>query len=171
MYLLIVESPCEQCEHRGKQTPARYFCNDCQEIYCDTCMNKHRISKYTKEHRIGHIPESALSTITCDTCKYNDITTMASHFCQNCDKYLCGDCSNIHRSSKMSRGHEIQVVSEKIVLCAICSLHGQQSQATCYCFDCENLGLLCVSCVEQHPLMRRTRHHQLLKDISIFTKR
>lgn len=134
-------------------------------------MKKHKISKNNSNHKIGDIPKGAQFTATCDTCGYNDIITTASHFCQNCDEHLCKDCMNIHRLQKMSRDHKIELITEKIVSCAICCAIGEKLPATSYCLNCKNPELLCASCALEHTTMKRTKNHELSKDISMFLKK
>ncbi|XP_076084706.1 uncharacterized protein LOC143055447 [Mytilus galloprovincialis] len=168
-----IELQCEPCGNRGKPKSAKYFCNDCKERYCKTCMNKHMISKNTKDHRINNVPQDEHYIDNCDHCKYIDIISFANYICNNCKENLCVDCTKIHNSQSISRDHRIQVISERIVYvpCAICCELGEESQATCYCLNCEIPEPLCLSCADEHNSMKRNKNHQLSMEVCKFIKR
>lgn len=41
----------------------------------------------------------------CDPCKYDNQEKPASHFCQNCNEFLCLECSTSHKKLTISRNH------------------------------------------------------------------
>lgn len=170
--IFIIAAPqCESCEKRGKPTIAQYFCHDCKIRYCETCTKKHTIIEDTKDHHVDHIPQDVENIYICDPCKYQNIINNANCFCEDCKEKLCKNCQRIHQSQKVFTDHKIQIISEKVILCAICCKLGNQAQATCYCLNCENPKPLCSSCAEEHIMMKQNKNHQLSKEIFIFTKR
>ncbi|CAG2250942.1 unnamed protein product [Mytilus edulis] len=45
--------------------------------------------------------------ILCGVCEVQDVTTVAEHWCPECDEGLCSSCLKYHTASKSSRNHDV----------------------------------------------------------------
>lgn len=107
---LVIEPRCEPCEQRGKPTIAVHFCHDCDERYCELCMKKHTISKNTKDHRIGNIPQVISEQIVpCAICCELGEPSQATCYCLDCKnpEPLCSSCAEEHTMMKRTKNHHI----------------------------------------------------------------
>ena len=87
---------CSNCE-LGE--PAVSRCWNCSEFLCDQCMEAHKITRVTKQHKIFEIEneENLLNenirqllghSVVCSCFGKEEV----KYFCATCDEAVCGDC-------------------------------------------------------------------------------
>ncbi|XP_071148474.1 uncharacterized protein [Mytilus edulis] len=155
---------CEPCTYRKKSVLAAHYCKECEEFMCDSCISQHRSMKNFSQHDIVNVNNITMSVDMCEPCKYDKKERQATHKCEECDEYLCGECKTIHLSQKMNRNHPLKQLFSSIS-CDNCSANGCEVMASVYCKDCDSP--LCDSCAECHSAMKRTRGHVLSKDLTV----
>jgi len=52
-------------------------------------------------------------TIVCELCIENEVKTTATAYCIECEQYICERHSDIHKSKKLSKTHQILTLEEK----------------------------------------------------------
>ncbi|XP_071168511.1 uncharacterized protein [Mytilus edulis] len=93
--------------------------------------------------------------ILCGVCEVQDVTTVAEHWCPECDDGLCSSCLKYHTASKSSRNHDVISVDNYSKLppsiASIkqhCPVHDKKFQN--YCPQHESLCCpICISTVHR----------------------
>ena len=88
----------------------------------------------------------------CDPCKYTDIHKEATHYCNDCQEYLCGTCTDSHKGLKLLRNHTLiavsdlskQPLSSPDVSCTVLCGCDQNARITDYC-ESHN-AVICHTC-------------------------
>lgn len=124
-------------------------------------MQKHAKSRQTKDHKVVDISNESPK---CKPCMINNVVINASHFCDNCDNNLCDECSNTHKSHKLTRNHKLIPIPSVVPQCEICESAGASS----FCENCEDPELLCELCAEDHKSMKQNRNHTFSYDMTKF---
>lgn len=87
----------------------------------------------------------------CDGCQ-EGAQARASHRCQECEEYLCGDCGNAHSKVRLTRNHSLLALTEarktpaKLVQVSYkCDRHPDK-KLELYCSTCQKA--VCVICCQ-----------------------
>jgi hypothetical protein len=91
--------PCTMCLKKNRNKEAKYFCVDCNDNYCDTCIKVHdevpALSRHRKEHITLSSPPTKtdlgsthVSTERCDFHRKNFIDM----YCRDHEYVGCGTC-------------------------------------------------------------------------------
>lgn len=78
---------CEECE----ENPAKYFCKTCAGHLCESCKNRHKKKKITKNHEILSLHsknEDMLDLISCPKHTKKNLEC----YCTPCSEPVCTDC-------------------------------------------------------------------------------
>ena len=89
----------------------------------------------------------------------SDEENEATHYCLNCQDYLCEICSKSHKTMKMSKNHQLILIEEmkdenqiksitKSNSQVYCQIH-QQKEIELFCDDCQEST--CLLCIDKHP--------------------
>lgn len=89
---------------------------------------------------------SAQHYLECDNCEENP----SKFLCKTCPGHLCENCKNEHEKKKMTRNHEIMLLSsnnEEMLDMLYCSNHAKK-KLECYCNRCGEP--VCTDCIIQN---------------------
>ena len=50
--------------------------------------------------------------VVCNPCIYADVHKEATHYCKDCQEYLCKTCADSHKGLKLLRNHTLIPVSD-----------------------------------------------------------
>lgn len=155
---------CEPCQYKDLRIKALKFCNDCEEMLCETCSNSHCFQKATKHHTQINIKDmKTIKRRTCDLCKSLDKYEVAVLYCNDCEEAFCKLCATTHMAQKATRSHKLidvrDMKKEKEILCEPCQASGKSVPAFKYCGECEEL--LCENCTKFHRRQKATKLHEL----------
>ncbi|XP_052233570.1 uncharacterized protein LOC127846397 isoform X2 [Dreissena polymorpha] len=180
---------CEPCQAQGKVTPASVFCAECDnECLCESCGRYHSSRKATLGHGLQDIimylkvavaKNAEEQKLVCEPCKAQEINTLATVFCVDCDnELLCGPCGKYHNSRKSTRDHYLQdlrlyaevvenpssgeVAGAQKFFCELCKGHGKLNPAVFVCSECEH-ELFCENCGNYHNVHKKFSNHLLQK--------
>ena len=102
-----------------------------------------------------------ISLPNCDTCP-EGVKTRATHKCIECSDWLCGECAQFHRRTKLTRGHLVltleQIKSgkhdEEIRNRAkvFCQVHLSE-ETRLFCLDCNLPVCQLCECYQQHKVI------------------
>ncbi|XP_062611155.1 uncharacterized protein LOC134273000 [Saccostrea cucullata] len=112
---------CEPCSFEKENHIATHFCLDCDEPepLCQECATHHLKQRNGRGHKlcddIEKISQSTIlsdrekdeKTIFCDPCLYDNLQSVATHFCKTCEvpEPQCQDCAKQHLRQRSGRGH------------------------------------------------------------------
>ena len=137
--------------------------NDIQmapEVTCTVCKSTTSEDEVMDNVFAAADPEEDLDSVEdeqhpCNSCEDN---VMASHYCEDCDEYLCSDCVRAHQRVKMTKDHKIRALKvsgrsgglDHLNYCSKCP----NEKLTLYCETCDKLN--CRDC----QLSEQCRHHK-----------
>lgn len=98
---------CEPCLERGTNTVADKMCSECEEALCSLCVTHHKAQKVTRNHELQNIKLLISDIKSCDPCAAMNKETIASRFCEDCEKYYCDQCSENHLTLEATRNHKL----------------------------------------------------------------
>lgn len=103
------------------------------------------------------------SSEKCEPCFKLNVQKVAIYFCEQCEEYLCSNCTQIHGVMKATESHTPITMNKKrlkdAVYCEQCGTNDEIVKATHYCSACnENL---CNSCRVIHQRTKATKAHAL----------
>ncbi|KAL4226658.1 hypothetical protein ACF0H5_014639 [Mactra antiquata] len=159
---------CQTCAKGSHFEVATFWCKNCSEFMCSPCAKHHLSLAASKQHiiqtvqdkeRYGRIAPRVYETEpvrrgrgklfklvggrrTCEPCGLRHKIRDAEHFCESCNELFCEDCSVIHKSMKMTKGHEILSVQQ--ILASPGANNGLELR--CDRHDNEMLNLFCKRC-------------------------
>ncbi|XP_045207826.2 uncharacterized protein LOC123559790 [Mercenaria mercenaria] len=159
---------CDPCNLAKKQVQAAYFCEECEERLCENCFTDHKTRKATKLHDpVGTIPKLSTNIKLCEPCEMGGRSNTAANFCEDCDEYLCEECTQVHQVRKATKSHALipaSIIKERACqsdevqkYCEPCESFGKNKEATKYCAECDEL--LCDACTETHSMSKITKTH------------
>ncbi|XP_045178579.2 uncharacterized protein LOC123538489 [Mercenaria mercenaria] len=158
---------CQPCEDNNSATRAANYCKECDEYLCESCTKKHLNRKATKSHtpvsvsllqneQEGQVEPDKI----CDPCVSVNRNKIAASFCQECEELLCAECTNQHRTKKITKSHSLkspEFVEYVKIDCTICD--NRSIQAVMFCKSCEEA--LCELCAKKHSSQKITKTHTL----------
>ena len=135
------------CKHCLESHAKRSDVGDVQGWECPRCKQFTALSDVTactRTEQLLALHERVTKPKVCFQCE----TESAKWKCNDCDKFYCSSCKDLHDQFKMFRGHQFTDVAELqediVVNTPIyCDAHSDE-QVEYYCFDCETL--LCTKC-------------------------
>ena len=110
----IDESPvneCKLCLKESKHYQANHFCQDCAAAICDKCRSSHTRFPALRNHEIVPIE---MVVRDCGLCHAEGVHVNASHFCEDCDSWVCDSCKDSHSKFPDLSTHSITVVDKMI---------------------------------------------------------
>jgi hypothetical protein len=159
---------CDPCKYNFKEKRSLNYCKECDEYLCGSCTNSHKNRNATKTH--DPVPSAVLqkeekerdfqNRKICDLCQFKDMKRDATSFCDDCEELLCGECTNHHRSKKITRSHALEspeCVEYIIIVCEVCEL--EDKEAVMYCNSCDEA--LCDDCGQIHKNQIATKTHPI----------
>lgn len=161
---------CSPCNEGGKECQASHFCQDCEELLCESCVQIHKQIKLTHNHApldLSRYEENTTKdTKNCMPCKKNGIVINSTKYCSSCEEYLCKECSDFHANQKITRLHCLiepppqPDLTKDNQTCDPCSGQNKFAEAKSYCKECcENF---CSKCADKHISQRLSRNHTLI---------
>lgn len=160
---------CDPCKDDSKEIRSLKYCKECDECLCKICTNKHMNRKATRTHHL--VPVSVLqrggkkngfqNRKICDPCLLQDIKKDAIYFCDECEELLCDECTNRHRSKKITRSHTLEspdCVEYAITVCEECEM--EDKEAAMHCKSCDEA--LCDDCGKRHKKRSATKTHSIV---------
>lgn len=165
---------CEECLEKIK-TQDSVDCQECNESHSIPNGNINFFQKDgCREHLIKYLNvQTDDSAITCDECTKRKKGT---HRCKECSQFLCKDCTDAHRRTKVTKKHEITTVKD-LKECAVeeflsvqcCTVAGHEDHAYAYyCISDSCNKPVCPLCaVEFHP---ESKNHKLQKLTDAYTE-
>ena len=90
--------------------------------------------------------------LECSICKKKGKHREATTFCQECEGYLCSDCTDTHVQFPALRNHKTTPIEEIRKSCGVCKTKGIEKDARCFCKDCD--AWICDDCKESHENFR-----------------
>ncbi|CAG2190181.1 unnamed protein product [Mytilus edulis] len=115
--------------------------------------------------------------VLCGPCFYNNKTVKATTWCVECEEGFCQDCQNVHKATKISRGHQLITIDDyrtiqHVTVDQTCRQHSKQFDWFCKSHD-EPLCKACVSfehkiCPDVVPLEDVTanaKHSTVIQDL------
>ncbi|XP_037087508.1 transcription intermediary factor 1-beta-like [Pollicipes pollicipes] len=89
---------CGQCSERGvSASVVAGSCLDCQTDLCQNCIDAHKITKATWDHKVKLLPDAKQE----DRCPEHD--KAFDYYCDGCEVLACGECIlSAHRSHASS---------------------------------------------------------------------
>jgi hypothetical protein len=155
---------CDPCKFQNVKKDATSFCDQCEELLCAQCTNKHFSKKITKSHKLESPDCVEYSIIECDICEIED--SKAVMFCNTCKAALCETCSKRHKIQNATKCHSIATIQgrklQRIVKCDSCI--EDIIKAEKYCAECK--VNFCCSCVRVHQKQKKTNQHTLISPVS-----
>ena len=152
--------PCPECredttlpEGGVDNLPTAFFVNRIKALYA-------KQDKSSEGSEAKQIPTKQMSAV-CESCSEDE----PEAFCQQCQKYICGDCIRSHQKRKIFSGHNIVQPSE-MGKGQEATVH-ESSFQTCnfhdkvlnyYCYDCNSL-ICATGTAEKH----KNHHYEFLK--------
>lgn len=125
---------------------------------CAVCSDHHKALKLTRDHNI--VKHTKLAVRKCGPCRYQNTHVDAKFLCIECRDDLCTVCSEQHKLMKLTHSHTLVDYSAgQERHCGQCAYRNKQSLAKFYCNECDED--LCVTCCEQHKIIKLTRNHIL----------
>ena len=90
-------------------------------------------------------------SMLCNPCNYEGTEAESSHFCGNCQEFLCQTCTAAHKKFKISRNHTVmpvsQVSTDAVIGHTPCTVLCECSRNTEVTEYCENHNVvLCQAC-------------------------
>ncbi|XP_063425266.1 uncharacterized protein LOC134708556 [Mytilus trossulus] len=87
-------------------------------------------------------------SISCGSCRYEDISKTAKQWCTICEEGFCGECEKYHKSMKVLRDHKMISIEdyrqiENISVNLNCEIHGKKFDLYCKKHDIA----VCVVCI------------------------
>jgi len=152
------------------------FCLECLEIYvernhssvelrCPICRtpfqcHQQQLSNLQTDSYLFNalnihnaLNDSILQQVLC-----SDEENQATHYCLDCQEYLCEVCTKSHKNLKVTKNHQLIPIEEKDQiqinsilnsnLPSYCQIH-EQRELELFCEDCKLP--VCLICVPQHP--------------------
>ena len=172
------ERNCELCTQQGKYSMALKVCKECDEMLCADCGVVHTSQKYARSHCLLEITEwSKVRDIKvheqkkCEPCATQNKDVDALMFCKDCEEQLCGECSSVHSSQKITKGHQQisvdQMKPADVKPCEPCLENGVTVAAIKCCKICEEA--MCEKCVNAHRSQKATKGHELIEICDLTT--
>ncbi|VDI28332.1 Hypothetical predicted protein, partial [Mytilus galloprovincialis] len=195
---IVEKIHCDPCHRADRREHARYFCQDCTdpEPLCQTCANQHQAMKMTKNHKLSadiatyilryentqkrdtikSIQEEIATNMDhggdqkmCEPCNYNNITSTAVHYCEDCDERYCNKCILKHNSNRRFAHHNVVNLNDlmkSMDICEPCKFNNDNVRATYICENC--IEYLCGDCKRGHLSHKKQRHHNVTPLLSSF---
>ena len=154
---------CEPCDETGSKEKSFMYCKECEEHLCEMCTKSHMNRKATKSHQLipaSEIKEKEEDRKFCDPCQMINIKKDAKSFCVECEELLCADCTNQHRTKKITKSHTLEspaCVQYAIRECDVCDT--KDEIATMFCKTCEEA--FCETCGLRHKKQNATKSHAI----------
>ena len=79
-----------------------HYCDDCNEAFCEFCIEAHQRFKVTRMHKIIKI------NYYCK-CKYEEKSS-AAKYCTECFEFFCTDCIDAHQKLIVTRHHTMKSI-------------------------------------------------------------
>lgn len=98
----------------------------------------------------------------CEPCNVRNKSVESTMFCNECEEYLCDNCTIEHRSHQQNKN--LTITGNAVMHCNPCVVNGKTETAVKLCLDCEEPEPLCASCADIHLTMERTGNHRLTSD-------
>ena len=161
-----------QCSHCENELNRESKSFPCLHSFCETCLNKevkrktNGIGHCPKCDEIGQLDKLNLSPILisylksqklkttewkCDFCLEDQIESIATNWCENCEKFLCDSCDRSHK--KFHKQHFVIELSgngkekvKKSIQIEKCKSHNKMEDS--YCQRCN--VCLCDTCYKNH---------------------
>ena len=161
-----------QCSHCENELNRESKSFPCLHSFCETCLNKevkrktNGIGHCPKCDEIGQLDKLNLSPILisylkcqklkttewkCDFCLEDQIESIATNWCENCEKFLCDSCDRSHK--KFNKQHFVIELSgngkekvKKSIQIEKCKSHNKMEDS--YCQRCN--VCLCDTCYKNH---------------------
>ena len=161
-----------QCSHCENELNRESKSFPCLHSFCETCFNNevkrktNGIGHCPKCDEIGQLDQLQLSPILisylkcqkikstkwkCDFCFDDQIESIATNWCENCEKFLCDSCDRSHK--KIRRKHFVIELNEngkekvkKSIRIEKCKSHNKMEDS--YCKRCN--VCLCDTCYKNH---------------------
>lgn len=103
----------------------------------------------------------ATNTSICAICTHRHIFKSSTHWCPDCEKALCSNCSEYHGISKASKSHKIVCLSQYQTLPSFviniqqfCGQHNEKFKQYCMKHECP----LCYKCITEHGKCNQVVH-------------
>jgi hypothetical protein len=155
---------CDPCKYQEIKKEAKSFCDECEELLCADCTNKHRSKKITKSHALENPDCVEYIIIECEICEIKD--KEAAMFCNTCEEALCETCGQRHKKQNATKSHYIEAIQgrklQRIVKCDSCIEDIVKAEK--YCTECKEH--FCCSCVRVHQKQKKTKEHTLISPVS-----
>ena len=91
------------CNCKNKETyVSSHYCDDCNEGFCEFCIEAHQRFKVTRMHKIIRINY-------CCKCRYEEKSS-AAKYCTECCEFFCTDCINAHQKLIITRHHILKSI-------------------------------------------------------------
>ncbi|XP_045203650.2 uncharacterized protein LOC123556762 [Mercenaria mercenaria] len=160
---------CDPCKDNDINSCSMNYCKVCEEYLCETCTKSHRTRKATKTHDpvpvllLQQDAEDEETNVNqdrklCFSCLIIDINKAAKSFCVECEELLCAECTNQHRSKKLTKLHTLEspeCVEYVTKLCDICNL--KDKKVVMFCNTCGDA--LCQACAQNHKRQNVSKTH------------
>ena len=161
-----------QCSHCENELNRESKSFPCLHSFCETCFNNevkrktNGIGHCPKCDEIGQLDQLNLSPILisylkshkiestdwkCDFCLENQIESIATNWCENCEEFFCANCDRFHK--KFHEQHLVVKLNEngkekvkKSIQIEKCKSHNKMEDS--YCKQCN--VCLCDTCYKNH---------------------
>ena len=161
-----------QCSHCQNELNRESKSFPCLHSFCETCLNNevkrktNGIGHCPKCDEIGQLDQLQLSPILisnlecqkiestdwkCDFCLDDQIKSIATNWCENCEKFLCDSCDRSHK--KFNKQHFVIELNKngkekvkKSIRIEKCKSHNKMEDS--YCKRCN--VCLCDTCYKNH---------------------
>ncbi|XP_060557439.1 uncharacterized protein LOC132717878 [Ruditapes philippinarum] len=167
LYELNETNTCHPCKLVKKLAFANKYCIECEEMLCEDCVISHVKRKATASHKPVPTDKSYASIILCTPCKDDGTTIHAATYCEECEEYLCNDCTRSHGKRKATTAHKPKALEDfdnKALntrainpFCEPCKDNDREIRSLSYCEECDKH--LCDSCTEIHRSKKATNKH------------
>ena len=91
------------CNCKNKESSvSSHYCDDCNEGFCEFCIEAHQRFKVTRMHKIIKINYHC-------KCKYEEKSS-AAKYCTECFEFFCTDCIDAHQRLIVTRNHILRTI-------------------------------------------------------------
>lgn len=169
---------CDPCKLDGCENSANKYCSECRQYMCDDCVKAHKTFQATRHHKMvlnaDHVEIKSKNNL-CGPCAALGQANAFTLYCDECEEYLCNDCTRMHGVQKKTKHHKLAEPRLKEennttlnIDCEPCKELNKIGRADFYCIKCEEN--MCCACKDFHCAQKKSRDHEYLNAEEFYRK-